>query len=95
MRKTIKIFGLKFELIPFIFVLISLIILISLGNWQLDRLSQKEHFIQTIETNIKNPPIVIDNITDNIDHYAKIELEGTFLKDKNIFLYGCSEKMMS
>ena len=84
MRKTIKIFGLKFELIPFIFVLFSLVVLISLGNWQLDRLSQKEYFIQTIETNIKNPPI----ITDNIGHYEKIEFEGTFLKNKNIFLYG-------
>ncbi len=88
MRKTIRIFGLKFELMPFIFVLIALIILISLGNWQLDRLSQKNHFIQTIDTNIQNSPIIIDNVSDNIEHYAKIELEGTFLKDKNIFLYG-------
>ena len=88
MRKTIRIFGLKFELIPFIFVLIALIILISLGNWQLGRLSQKNHFIQTIDTNIQNSPIIIDNVSDNIEHYAKIELEGTFLKDKNIFLYG-------
>lgn len=88
MRKTISLFGLKFELIPFICVVIALTLLISLGNWQLNRLSQKEHFIQTIEINIKNPPITVNTINNNIKHYAKIELEGKFLKDKNIFLYG-------
>lgn len=88
MHKTISIFGAKFELIPFVLVLIAIIILISLGNWQLNRLSQKEDFIQTIETNIKNPPITVNTISNNIKPYAKIELEGNFLENKNIFLYG-------
>lgn len=88
MHKTVNLFGLKFALIPLILVLITLAILISLGNWQLNRLSQKEHFIQTIETNIKNPPLTVDTIGDNIEHYTKIKLKGRFLKDKNIFLYG-------
>lgn len=88
MRKTINLFSLKFELIPFFFVIIALSVLISLGNWQLDRLSQKKFFIQTIETNIKNPPITVDSNIDNIEYYSKIEIEGKFVKDKNIFLYG-------
>lgn len=88
MPKTISFFGSKFELIPFVFALITIIILISLGNWQLNRLSQKKYFIKTIETNIKNPPITMGLINDNIKPYAKIELEGNFIKDKNIFLYG-------
>lgn len=88
MHKTISFFGSKFELIPLVFALAAIIILISLGNWQLNRLSQKKHFIQSIETNIKNPPITVDTISDNIELYTKIELEGNFLEDKNIFLYG-------
>lgn len=88
MHKTISFFGSKFELIPFVFALAAIIILISLGNWQLNRLSQKKHFIQAIEANIKNPPINVDTISDNIELYTKIGLEGNFLEDKNIFLYG-------
>ena len=88
MQKQINLFGLKFEIIPFIFVSIAFIILISFGNWQLKRLSQKTHFIQAIETNIQNPPLSIEAINIEIPHYSKIELEGQFIEDKNIFLYG-------
>ncbi len=88
MHKKIQLFGQKFELIPFIFVLISCVILVSLGNWQLQRLSQKKNFIETIETNIQNPPIIINKVDGNIEYYSKIEIEGEFIKNKDIFLYG-------
>lgn len=88
MYTKIKIFGLKYQLIPLIVILISITILNSLGNWQLHRLSQKKSFIQKIHRNIVSPPLVVHNINHNIQHYDKIEIEGKFLKDKHIFLYG-------
>jgi len=88
MQKQISLFGLKFEIIPFIFVALAFIILVSMGNWQLKRLSQKNHFIQTIETNIENPPLSIEAINIEIPHFSKIELEGNFIEGENIFLYG-------
>jgi surfeit locus 1 family protein len=88
MHRRISLFGLKFELVPFIFVITSFFILVSLGNWQLSRLSQKKYFIQTIENNIENPALNIEKINPNIPHYSKIELEGKFEENKNVFLYG-------
>jgi surfeit locus 1 family protein len=88
MHRKISLFGLKFELVPFIFVITSFLILVSLGNWQLKRLAQKKHFIQTIETNIENPALNIEIINPDLPHYSKIELEGEFVENKNVFLYG-------
>jgi surfeit locus 1 family protein len=88
MQKQINLFGLKFEIIPLIFVLVGFVILVSMGNWQLKRLSQKNYFIQTIETKIKNPPLSVEAMDIEIPHYSKIELEGRFVEGKNIFLYG-------
>ncbi len=78
----------EFELIPLVFVTICIIILISLGNWQLRRLEQKEHFIKTIESNIARPAKPIESLDNNPNHYSKISLSGHFLSNKNIYLYG-------
>ena len=51
----------RFELIPLIFATASIILLICLGNWQLQRLFAKENFIATIESNIINPAKTLDN----------------------------------
>jgi surfeit locus 1 family protein len=75
-------------LLPLIFVTIATIILILLGNWQLARLDEKQNFIQTIEFNIANPAISIQDLDTNVPNYSKIKLSGTFLPGKNAFLYG-------
>ena len=78
----------QFELLPLIFVTITTIILILLGNWQMARLDEKQNFIQTIEFNIANPAISIQDLDANAPNYSKIKLSGTFLPGKNAFLYG-------
>ena len=86
--KKFSIFGQKFEIITFFIVSLCVLILISLGNWQLQRLREKEIFITTIEENIKKPPIKTTKAEIKIGFYSKIELTGHFLDNQNIFLYG-------
>ena len=88
MNQEISIFGRRFQLIPMIFVIIGVGILILLGNWQLKRLNEKTNFIQSIEYNIANDPKYIEELNLNPLIYSKIAISGTFLADKNIFLYG-------
>jgi surfeit locus 1 family protein len=78
----------QFELLPLIFVTISILLLISFGNWQIARLEEKENFIKNIETNIINPAIALENSTINPPNYSKISISGRFLPKKNAYLYG-------
>lgn len=84
----ITLFKQRFEFLPLIFVTVTTLTLISFGNWQLRRLGEKEIFIHTIEENVKNPPIAIENINTDSPYYSKIKLSGKFLPDNNVFLYG-------
>jgi len=88
MNQEISIFRQRFQLIPMIFVIIGIVILILLGNWQLKRLNEKTNFIQSIEYNIATDPKSIEELNLNPLIYSKIAISGTFLADKNIFLYG-------
>jgi surfeit locus 1 family protein len=88
MNQEISIFRQRFQLIPMIFVIIGIVILILLGNWQLKRLNEKTNFIQSIEYNIANHPKSIEELNLNLPIYSKIAISGTFLAGKNIFLYG-------
>lgn len=78
----------QFALLPLIFVTITIIILILLGNWQLAKLDEKQNLIQTIEFNIASPAISIQDLDTNVPNYSKVKLSGTFLLGKNTFLYG-------
>ena len=68
-------------------VLTGVIILIGLGSWQLHRLDKKNHFIESLERNISEPGIPIDQIQGD-PIYSKARIGGKFLANKNIFLYG-------
>ena len=84
MSISISIFGKKTRFISFILIILSVICLIFLGNWQLSRLKQKTNFIQKIETNIINPPISLDDHT--YDLYTKEEravLDLSFASGEN------------
>ena len=78
----------QFELLPFIFVSITLILLISFGNWQLKRLEEKENFITNIENNIANSAIALSSFKTLPPNYSKISISGQFLPNKDIYLYG-------
>lgn len=88
MNKEISILSHRFQLLPLIFVIIGFTTLISLGNWQLNRLKEKTKFIQSIEYNIANPAKSIDEVNSEQPIYSKLAVSGKFLPYKNIFLYG-------
>jgi len=68
-------------------VLITFIILISLGFWQLSRLKEKKLFLSSMQTNITSPAIDLAEVQNNLP-YQKIKIIGHFLPNKDIYLYG-------
>ncbi len=79
MKKTI------FNLFSFIII----ILLFSLGTWQLYRLQWKENIIRKIELSSKLPPTSLD--INNMEEFKKIKIKGKLLL-KNYFLYQLNEK---
>ncbi len=77
----------KIQILPLIFTSLAVVILLSLGFWQLSRLKEKELFISQMQYNLNNPPIDLKTLSGN-ELYAKIKVTGRFLSDKNIHLYG-------
>lgn len=88
MKKEVTAFGHQFELLPLLFVIFTAILLILLGNWQLRRLNEKQDFIKSIERNIANPPIALEDFASTPPLYSKILISGYFIPKKDIFLYG-------
>ena len=69
---------------------IAIIILLSLGTWQLERLRWKTDILTSMKTSLSLPPLQIsDEIIKNISNYSyrQIQLTGSFLYDKNITIY--------
>ena len=69
---------------------IAIIILISLGTWQLERLRWKTEIISSINNHISLPPIEINtSIINDIKNYnyRRIKLNGYYLYDKYITIY--------
>ncbi|WP_341791576.1 SURF1 family protein [Rickettsia endosymbiont of Gonocerus acuteangulatus] len=68
-------------------VLVTFIILISLGFWQLIRLKEKKLFLTSMQENLTSPAIDLAEIKDNLP-YHKVKITGHFLPNKDIYLYG-------
>lgn len=68
-------------------VLITFIILVSLGFWQLNRLKEKKLFLASMQENLTSPAIDLAEIHNNLP-YQKIKLNGHFLPNKDVYLYG-------
>lgn len=68
-------------------VLVTFIILISLGFWQLNRLKEKKLFLASMQENLTSPAIDLAEIKDNLP-YHKVKITGHFLPNKDIYLYG-------
>jgi surfeit locus 1 family protein len=81
-----KFYKWQLELVPLIVTVIASFALITLGNWQLRRLDEKERFIANIENNIANPAIHLSESDTPL--YSKVTLTGHFLPGKNAYLYG-------
>ena len=73
-----------------IFNSLAIIILLSLGTWQLERLRWKSDLLESMKENISLPPVVVNSsIISNIKNYnyRRFKLDGYFLYDKNITIY--------
>ncbi len=73
-----------------IFNSLAIIILLSLGTWQLERLRWKSDLIASMNNNISLPPVEVNSsIISNIKSYSyrRLKLNGYFLYDKNITIY--------
>lgn len=56
-----------------------------LGSWQISRHYDKTSLIQAIEHNLISPP---ESLSNNSNVFSKVILEGHFLPNQYVFLYG-------
>ena len=69
---------------------IAILILVSLGTWQLERLRWKTTILSSMKLSLSMPPIKISReIIDNINKYSyrRIELTGSYLNDNHFTIY--------
>ncbi len=85
----LKIFGFvhsrEFSLVPSVTAAIGVVLLLSMGSWQLHRLSWKNELISAIAQNMQAPPADLraklpgsENAWEDLDHRAAT-LQGTWL----------------
>ena len=72
-----------------VFVYFIILILLSLGTWQLYRLNWKLDLISEIENSLKNIPIELSKADKK--NYLRIKTSGEVDFDKQIYLYNLNE----
>ena len=72
-----------------VFVYSIILILLSLGFWQLYRLNWKLNLINEIENSLKNDPV--DLLKNEKKNYLRIKTSGEIDFDKQIYLYNLNE----
>ena len=72
-----------------VFVYFIILVLISLGFWQIYRLNWKLNLITQIENSLKNDPIELNE--SNKKNYLRIKTSGLIDFDKQIYLYNLNE----
>jgi len=84
-------FNLRPKLIPTLITVPALILLFSLSFWQFSRLVWKNNLIKEIDYQIQQPVIYLpDEIDAKTYSYRKVKVEGKFLHDHEMYLYGGS-----
>ncbi len=72
----------------FLFFLMTFLLLIALGTWQINRLEWKNNLIQTINDNLSKPPINLDDLLieilpkDTNPDYRHVYIKGIFERTK-------------
>ena len=72
-----------------VFVYFIILVLISLGSWQLYRLDWKLNLISEINSSLKNDPVELSK--SNKKNYLRIRTSGTIDFDKQIYLYNLND----
>ena len=72
-----------------VFVYFIILILLSLGFWQIYRLNWKLELIEQIENSLKNDPVELSNIEKK--NYLRIKTSGDIDFDKQIYLYNLND----
>ena len=72
-----------------VFVYFIILVLISLGSWQLYRLNWKLNLISEINNSLKNDPVELSK--SNKKNYLRITTSGKVDFDKQIYLYNLND----
>jgi len=80
---------LKNKILFSVFVFFIILVLLSLGFWQLYRLSWKLDLINQIENSLKVEPIELQNVEKK--NYLRIKTSGQIDFEKQIYLYNLNE----
>ena len=80
----------KNKLLFSVFVWFIILILLSLGFWQIYRLNWKLDLINQIENSLKNDPVELTQT--NKKNYLRIKTSGQIDFDNQIYLYHLNEK---
>ena len=79
----------KNKLLFSVFVYFIILVLISLGSWQLYRLNWKLNLITQIKNSLKNNPIELSKVDKK--NYLRIKTSGKIDFEKQIYLYNLSD----
>ena len=79
----------KNKLLFSVFVYFIILVLLSLGFWQIYRLSWKLDLINQIENSLKVEPIELQNVEKK--NYLRIKTSGQIDFEKQIYLYNLNE----
>ncbi|WP_440690762.1 SURF1 family protein [Candidatus Pelagibacter sp. HIMB1782] len=79
----------KNKLLFSVFVYFIILVLLSLGFWQLYRLSWKLDLISQIENSLKIDPVELQNVEKK--NYLRIKTSGQIDFEKQIYLYNLNE----
>ena len=72
-----------------VFVYFIILVLLSLGSWQLYRLDWKLNLISEIENSLKNDPVEL--LKSNKKNYLRIKTSGQIDFDKQIYIYNLNK----
>ena len=79
----------KNKLLFSVFFYFIILILLSLGFWQIYKLNWKLELIEQIENSLKNDPVELSNVEKK--NYLRIKTSGDIDFDKQIYLYNLND----
>lgn len=75
--------------IPTFITAVALIVLITLGSWQMNRLNWKQDVIRQMNEKSSLEPMELPAVIDNFDElkYRRVKLKGEFMHEKEVHLF--------